>query len=697
MMKIKLQTRKGWRWIWLWCFIGLCVNLVTPLSMQGQTNFVMLEIHYHLAEESEVLLAWGIDGWQHLDQDHWTSGTFLRDQIMHTPMQRENNMHIAQIHVPLEAQFDYGFLVTKQQGDPEAPPIWDGDYQTIAQLETLIEIESTLNAPNKPADAESPAVTYITQEIRYHTQDADKVLFVWGIDGWNLVPEVVQPTDTVISDGLMNTHMMAKDDVFVTKIQVPEGAKIDFGFQVTKKNDPGALQVWDGVYEQQPIIATPNGVANIDVTRPLAYSPLSAFRFDLQRRGTALLLLAIGFAAVLGGRFAAHKYGEQSYWYLTYFRNNTIVKLVLFALAIRFVVFFVGYLSIVAYANPDNHYVDFETTYVEQLLVPFGHGDPVWYRDIALNGYEQRPFSLERKANWPFYPLWPFVWRMASLFITNMNLAGIAASTLFFILNVIFLYKLLRLDFDQSIAELAAILLIIFPASYLLSRPVPESLFLFLTITSIYGARKNRWVLAGILAGLATFTRLPGILLAFPLLFLYYRYYQETKQLDKRILSLLFIPLSLFLFMFHLYWVTGEFFANFKMHAMWDQRLSYPAAALVEFLSEPRLIDYYGWSLTPINFVFTFLAIALTLVMVMDSRVPREYVIYTILNMGIIISRDTLEAGLRFLIPIFPLFLILSLLIYKRQYLYQLIFFSFTALQIFYFISFLQKLGWAAN
>ncbi len=41
----------------------------------------------------------------------------------------------------------------------------------------------------------------ITQEIRYHTTETSEVFLVWGIDGWNVAPEEMRPTGTIVKEG----------------------------------------------------------------------------------------------------------------------------------------------------------------------------------------------------------------------------------------------------------------------------------------------------------------------------------------------------------------------------------------------------------------------------------------------------------------------------------------------------------------
>jgi hypothetical protein len=56
---------------------------------------------------------------------------------------------------------------------------------------------------------------FVTQEIRYHTPEASEVFLVWGINGWNVVPEENRPAGTVVKNDVMHTPMVREGGTFV--------------------------------------------------------------------------------------------------------------------------------------------------------------------------------------------------------------------------------------------------------------------------------------------------------------------------------------------------------------------------------------------------------------------------------------------------------------------------------------------------
>ena len=77
------------------------------------------------------------------------------------------------------------------------------------------------------------------------------------------------------------------------------------------------------------------------------------------------------------------------------------------------------------------------------------------------------------------------------------------------------------MDFGEDLISRTITYLLIFPTTFFFSGVYGESSFLALTVAAYYYTRTNRWLLAFILAALATLTRSQGMILALPLLIEY--------------------------------------------------------------------------------------------------------------------------------------------------------------------------------
>lgn len=382
--------------------------------------------------------------------------------------------------------------------------------------------------------------------------------------------------------------------------------------------------------------------------------------------------------------------------FISLFTNN-LVRLMLFAILTRLVLLAIAWLTFMTFLNKNAESLALGTGQLDEILQPFGYADVSWYMDIAQNGYERRPFSDDQHANWAFYPLWPMVLRLDQALFGEMLVSGMVISTGFFVLAVGLLYGLLERGFGAQIAWRSVVMVILFPASYFFMRPGPEALFLFLSVLAFDFGQRGRWVFAGLTGALATLTRLQGGLLLLPLGYLYYRQWKRERRFDRAGTGLLLMPLAQVGFMYYMYKLTGNPLANLLMQRVWDNGLALPFTGVVKFLMQPQLLSYYGWDLTPVSFLFSLLAVILTLKMITDRDFPLEFTFYTLVSVFMVISRENLNASLRYTALIFPLFLGLARWTQGREAIANSFAYVFCALQIFFYVSFLQYFNWAAT
>lgn len=149
-----------------------------------------------------------------------------------------------------------------------------------------------------------------------------------------------------------------------------------------------------------------------------------------------------------------------------------------------------------------------KTDFFSQWFVnPWFQWDTVSYYKIAMSGYGPGPSIA-------FMPLYPLLIRFtAPLFGGNYLLAALTLSTVLCSISLTLLYELFSEIYPQKDAWWGVLLFITFPTAFFLLAAYTESLFLTLVLAFWHLARKRRWWLAALCAGLATLTRLQGVIL----------------------------------------------------------------------------------------------------------------------------------------------------------------------------------------
>jgi len=183
------------------------------------------------------------------------------------------------------------------------------------------------------------------------------------------------------------------------------------------------------------------------------------------------------------------------------------------------------------------------------IVEPFRHWDGTWYSMVAEESY-----TAYHSAGAAFFPLYPW------LMDTGSRITGLPVETVgYFISQIAFLgalivaYKLVRMDFSERVAQMTLIALAIFPTAFFFSAIYTESLFLFLSVTTLWAARKNDWLLAVVVCFFATLTRSAGILLGAPLAVLFIQQHGwDTRRWFPKALLGIIPPMGLVLFGWHL-------------------------------------------------------------------------------------------------------------------------------------------------
>jgi hypothetical protein len=113
-----------------------------------QETMLTREIRYQSHEAGEVVLVWGIDGWNPISEPLRPSGTLLKKSVMNTPMLKTGDIFVATIQVPASSMIDFGFLITKPAAGADVA-VWDGNgeqgYHMTVGKRSTIEVVSPVS------------------------------------------------------------------------------------------------------------------------------------------------------------------------------------------------------------------------------------------------------------------------------------------------------------------------------------------------------------------------------------------------------------------------------------------------------------------------------------------------------------------------------------------------------------------------
>lgn len=310
------------------------------------------------------------------------------------------------------------------------------------------------------------------------------------------------------------------------------------------------------------------------------------------------------------------------------------------------------------------------------LFSIWGVWDSRWYLSIADNWYTANP-AAEKMFAYAFFPLYPGLIKILG-WLTNDNfLAGVILSNISLIIAAIFLYKIVCLDYDKNTALKSVKYLFLFPTAFILSGIFTESLYLALAIACFYYAKKENWLLAGTIGLFASMTKAAGVLIILPILYEYLSKKDfKYKMIKKDILYLSLIPAGLFIVVIYDYFLTNILFVFYYARiAGWLQPSN----------NEASILTTQNLSLPYAHF-FTFnemvIAIFIIIFIVFNKKMQNSYNIFTLTSLLINLMTGAILAMFRYVLVIFPFFILFALLVKNKPYLDRAISLLFIIIQI---------------
>lgn len=314
---------------------------------------------------------------------------------------------------------------------------------------------------------------------------------------------------------------------------------------------------------------------------------------------------------------------------------------------------------------------------------PLANFDGIHYLEIAKNGYTN---------NMRFMPLYPLLIRAVGTIIPFVPLywIGFLISLFFFIGSIVYLTKLLDFDYLNNRSRIMVLFLMVFPTSFFFLSVYSESLFLFLTVSSLYYARKQKWYWAILLGFCASLTRIVGFLIIVPLIVEYFSH--KKARINSHFFALLLIPLGTGLYAIYNFFRWGNPLLFIQAHSQLSNGRS-----STSFIFFPQTLYRYFKILTTVSFslwewkialveVLAFCFAVIGVYILWKMKVRLSYIIYTLVSLLVPASTGTFTGLPRYIIVLFPLLLIFSS-IKNRAVLISVLVISFI-LQIILFLYF---------
>jgi hypothetical protein len=286
--------------------------------------------------------------------------------------------------------------------------------------------------------------------------------------------------------------------------------------------------------------------------------------------------------------------------------------------------------------------------------------DGIWYMRIVRYGYPTYvPPNItydDTQSRLAFFPTYPHLVRIVDAVLPGGD--TLAALFLNFSLGagfIVLVGLLARSWFGIAVAKRAMMLCALFPGSFVLSFAYSEALLIFLAAACLLLLQKEKWLLAGVVALLATATRPNGIAVIAACAVAAYLAWRQTKSLKPFIAPLL-SPIG---FIGYQLWINNhadESQVWFRVQGeAWKEGASFGLTAI------RRTLEAFTQPLTSPTDLITAASFVLTIFLLWlvwkRHHIPLPALAYSIVIVALMLLPATVTARPRFLFTAFPLFI----------------------------------------
>lgn len=287
--------------------------------------------------------------------------------------------------------------------------------------------------------------------------------------------------------------------------------------------------------------------------------------------------------------------------------------------------------------------------------------DGKWYHMIASNGYprelaEQITYLQGRSASVAFFPVYPLLARWFDhAFPGGVTEAMLGVNVVLSVFAVVLVGLLARDLYDVEAARRAMILFCLFPGSVALSWGYAEAAMVVFVAAAFVCLHRERWLLAGSLAAVATATR-PNAIGIIAACAIAAGLAVWKRRQWRALLAVVLAPAGVVGYHLFLAHHTGESGAWLRaQREAWDEGWSWGATAVRftwRFVENP-LGSSFG--ATYMHTAFALLCTAIGLYCSIRKRLPLPMLAYVAGVVALMVAPETVSARPRFVFAAFPL------------------------------------------
>ncbi len=266
---------------------------------------------------------------------------------------------------------------------------------------------------------------------------------------------------------------------------------------------------------------------------------------------------------------------------------------------------------------------------------------------IAQYGYTE-------KFQYAFFPLYPILIKIVTSLTNNFLFSAILVSIGSFFLGLHFLYRLVYQIFDKKIADRSILALVFFPTSFYFLTAYSEGLFFLLTVLTFYFLIGRKYFWATVFAALASSVRFVGVALILSLILEVW-----ITGINRKNWIVFLSPVGILIYCLFLKNQVGDPFYFFTAESHWQRSLSIPGLNFWESIKSLTSQQFLNINFNVLlDLLFAIFGLGFS---IRSFRfLPLSFGIFALISIALPLFTSTLSSMPRFLLPIFPIFILLA-------------------------------------